>query len=95
MIAHLKVSGRVQGVGFRAFTRRAAEEAGVTGWVRNRIDCRVEIYAEGEKEAMEAFLDAVRKGPRFGKVTDIQPVCAADAPFVPVQAGIFFSAATV
>ncbi|MDQ6891472.1 MAG: acylphosphatase [Acidobacteriota bacterium] len=65
------VSGRVQGVGFRAFAHRAAIEAGVHGWVRNLPDGSVETCIEGEREAVERYLDRVRRGPLIGKVTSI------------------------
>ena len=61
--AHVIVSGMVQGVGFRYYALREAERAGVSGWVRNRRDGTVEIEAQGEEEALEAFLAAVRPGP--------------------------------
>ena len=59
----------VQGVGFRWFTRNAAGLYGLGGWVRNRPDGSVEIEAEGQKEAVEAFLADVREGPRFSRVS--------------------------
>ncbi len=57
------VSGRVQGVGFRFFARRAAREAGVKGWVRNLPDGNVETLAEGEEEAVGRYLELLREGP--------------------------------
>ncbi len=54
-------SGRVQGVGFRATARALARRAGVTGWVRNLPDRRVELVVEGEPEAVGGYLEAVRE----------------------------------
>ncbi len=57
------VTGRVQGVGFRYFSQRTALETGITGFVRNRRDGRVEALAEGAPDAVEAFAHALRQGP--------------------------------
>jgi acylphosphatase len=62
------VDGIVQGVGFRWFTVGLAEKYGVKGWVKNRVRGDVEIYAEGEKEIIDRFIEALRKGPRYGRV---------------------------
>ena len=70
----LIVSGRVQGVGFRYFTQEAAAREGVTGWVRNRPDGRVEAYVEGESDAVTRVERAIRMGPRGASVhaVDVQ-----------------------
>lgn len=65
------VSGRVQGVFFRATVARAAEAAGAAGWAANRPDGSVEIHAEGSAEAVEAVVAAARKGPRGAEVRDV------------------------
>lgn len=65
------VSGRVQGVGFRFFAERAARELGVHGWVRNMPDGTVETLAEGTPEAVQGYLERLRRGPRGGKVTSV------------------------
>jgi acylphosphatase len=65
------VSGRVQGVGFRFFAERAAREAGVKGWVRNRPDGTVETVVEGEQAAVDDYLDRLRKGPLGSRVADV------------------------
>jgi acylphosphatase len=68
----LVVSGRVQGVGFRYFTRDAAMREGVTGWVTNRPDGCVEAYIEGESEAVTRVERAIRRGPPGARVADVQ-----------------------
>jgi acylphosphatase len=62
------VSGRVQGVGFRYFTQDTARREGVTGWVRNLPDGRVEALAEGDAEAVTRLERALRAGPRGARV---------------------------
>jgi len=65
------VSGRVQGVGYRAFTVRAASERGLVGGVRNCEDGRVELEAEGRKEKIVSLIEALRMGPPASRVTDV------------------------
>jgi acylphosphatase len=65
---HAFFSGRVQGVAFRFFAQHVANMLGVTGWVRNLYDGRVEVVAEGDKEALEQFLAELKKGPRLARV---------------------------
>lgn len=70
---HVLVDGRVQGVFFRASTRREARRAGVRGWVRNRPDGRVEAHLEGPPGAVDEVLDWIRDGgPPTGRVDDLQ-----------------------
>jgi acylphosphatase len=66
------VTGRVQGVGFRFFTRALAAREGVHGWVRNLDDGRVEISAEGEAEALERFERSIRQGPRGSRIDQVE-----------------------
>lgn len=70
--AHVIVSGRVQGVYFRGNTRNEARKYGVTGWVRNLPDGRVEAVFEGEKEDVDKIIEFVRHGPPYAKVTDLK-----------------------
>jgi acylphosphatase len=70
--AHLFVSGRVQGVFFRDHARRWAGSLGLTGWVRNLLDGRVEVLAEGEREKLEDLVDRLREGPPFAQVEDLE-----------------------
>lgn len=70
---HVLVDGRVQGVFFRASTRREARRAGVRGWVRNRPDGRVEAHLEGPPDAVDEVLDWIRDGgPPTGRVDDLE-----------------------
>jgi len=64
----LIVAGRVQGVGFRYFTQRAAFARGLTGWVRNMPDGSVTIRAKGAPDQLTDFCEEVRRGPAFGRV---------------------------
>ena len=72
--AHVYVSGRVQGVFFRARTVEMSVRLGVTGWVRNLPDGRVEAAFEGEEEAVKAILDFCRRGPRGAVVENVAVV---------------------
>jgi acylphosphatase len=65
------ISGRVQGVGFRFFAERAAMEAGVAGWVRNRSDGTVETIAEGDAASVARYLDTLRAGPAGSRVASL------------------------
>lgn len=69
--AHVFVSGRVQRVFFRYETRREAKKNGVTGWVRNMPDGRLEATFEGEESDVKALVDFCRKGPPAAKVTNV------------------------
>ena len=69
------ITGRVQGVGFRAFTRDAAAELGVSGWVKNCEDGSVELVAEGDVDALVARL---REGPMLARVDEIRRVSSSE-----------------
>lgn len=66
--AHVFVSGRVQGVYYRASTRDRAREAGVDGWVRNLDDGRVEAVFEGPESAVESMIEWCETGSRAAEV---------------------------
>jgi len=66
------IVGRVQGVGFRFFTRDAATTEGVHGWVANRMDGSVEVFAEGDREALVRLERRLRRGPPAARVEDVR-----------------------
>ena len=68
---HAVVNGKVQRVGFRAFTEYHATQKGLDGWVRNRKDGKVEVEAEGPRPILEAFLQVLEHGPQLSRVTQI------------------------
>ncbi len=68
------IGGRVQGVGFRAFTERAASELGITGWARNLDDGRVEVHANGAPAHLEELEARLRQGPRWSEVRGFEVV---------------------
>ena len=70
--AHVYISGKVQGVFFRACTRDKARELGLKGWVKNLMDGRVEAIFEGEDKAVEDMLDWCRKGSPHSMVIGIE-----------------------
>jgi acylphosphatase len=71
---HVWISGRVQGVFFRANTWKKAESLGLTGWVRNVEDGRVETVFEGEEHAAEAMLRWCREGTPPARVASVEVV---------------------
>ncbi len=70
--ARVLVRGLVQGVYFRHHTRERALARGVSGWVRNLPDGRVEAVFEGEREAVEAMIEWCRVGPRTARVEGVE-----------------------
>ena len=73
----VRVTGRVQGVYFRAFTRNQARRLGLSGWVRNEYDGSVSLIAEGPREVLEHLLVAVRRGPAGARVDHVSVDWAA------------------
>jgi acylphosphatase len=71
IVRRVLVDGHVQGVGYREFTRRAALSLGVSGWVRNCSDGAVEALICGPREAVEALVAEMRKGPRSAAVSKV------------------------
>ena len=69
---HLVISGRVQGVGYRAFTKSAATKLNLNGWVRNLMNGNVEAIVSGTEENVEKLLIELRRGPLAARVSDIQ-----------------------
>jgi acylphosphatase len=80
------VSGRVQGVGFRFFAERTSASLGVGGYVRNLLDGRVEVYAVGSAEQMDAMKGALQRGPRMASVDRVDE---HDAVILPEYANVF------
>jgi acylphosphatase len=74
----LVITGRVQGVGFRAWTRREARRRALRGWVRNRSDGSVEAHLIGPAEVVEALIDACRRGPSLALVAEVSRFPAED-----------------
>ncbi len=72
--AHVFVSGKVQGVFFRSGAKDRAKELGLTGWVRNLKDGRVEAIFEGEKEKVEKMVEWCRKGPEYAIVKNVEVI---------------------
>jgi len=70
--AHVYISGRVQGVFFRSNTRNMAEKLGLTGWVRNLPDGRVEAVFEGEESSVKEVIDWCHRGPSYASVSDVE-----------------------
>ena len=70
--ARISVSGRVQGVGYRAFTIRVATQRGLIGGVKNTDDGRVELEAEGPKDRILSLIEDLKVGPPASRVTAVQ-----------------------
>ncbi|MDE2700249.1 MAG: acylphosphatase [Gemmatimonadota bacterium] len=66
------ISGRVQGVGFRYFTQREGERFGLVGWVKNLPNGDVEAEAEGDEARVDAFVEAIRRGPPASRILNYQ-----------------------
>ena len=75
----LRIYGRVQGVGYRAFVADEARRLGLGGFVRNRADGTVEAVAAGDDGAITALIAACRRGPRFSAVDRIEQAPAEEA----------------
>ena len=69
---HLRIEGRVQNVGYRAWMVREARRLGLSGWVRNRADGSVEAVVAGPEPAVQALLTACRRGPIAARVDHIE-----------------------
>jgi len=95
MLIHIRIFGRVQGVGFRAWACRKANDLDLSGWVRNRSNGSVEILAEGSDQNTDMFLSLCQKGPLFARVDKIEPVSVPDAFVPPIQKGVFVNEASV
>lgn len=70
--AHVWISGRVQAVFFRSYTRTEANLRGINGWVRNLEDGRVEAVFEGDRDSVDEILEFCKKGPEAARVEHIE-----------------------
>jgi acylphosphatase len=75
---HVLVSGSVQGVGYRQGCRRTARSLDLVGWVRNLADGRVEIFAQGDDEAVDRLVDWIWSGPAAAWVTGVESDVVAE-----------------
>ncbi|MEQ8524539.1 acylphosphatase [Gracilimonas sp.] len=71
MKKHIFISGRVQGVGFRHFTKTNARSLGVKGWVKNLQDGRVEAVLQGDEKLVNQLIEKCKKGPRSAYVQNL------------------------
>ena len=76
-IITFRVTGRVQGVAFRAWARDTAQALGLDGWVRNAADGAVTGMLSGDREAVEAMVAALGRGPRLARVDRVETAAAA------------------
>lgn len=79
LIRHLRIRGKVQGVGYRIAFEQQARALGLTGWVRNRLDGSVEALVAGEPAAIEAIIAWSQRGPAAAQVDDVDVTDAGDA----------------
>lgn len=71
---HVRITGMVQGVGFRWFVRERARRLGLSGWVRNLPDGSVEVAASGEPGQLELLRSELRRGPSGARVDEVDDV---------------------
>lgn len=77
----IKVTGKVQGVGYRKFSKAKADALKITGWSKNLSDGSVEIYAQGDGVYLENFLSLLKTGPIKAQVEDVKFETIADQNF--------------
>jgi len=80
------IRGRVQGVGFRAWTQRRARELGLRGWVRNLADGSVDVCAQGDARALERLYELLRKGPPLARVREVRELSPDEVDLPPAFA---------
>jgi acylphosphatase len=88
-IVHLVIRGRVQGVGFRAWTQHQGELRGLTGWVRNRRDGSVEAVVAGPAAEVDRMVAVCREGPGGSVVNHVEEVPADRTLLAQAPAGAF------
>jgi len=74
VVKHIRIKGRVQGVGFRYFTRKTAEKYSVNGWVKNMDDGTVEVVLAGDEKRVLEIMDSLRRGPSSARVTGMEEI---------------------
>jgi acylphosphatase len=77
-VKHLLIAGRVQGVGFRWFSRERARRRGLRGWVKNRADGSVEIRVEGSEHVLADFIAELHRGPEGSIVESVREIGPPD-----------------
>lgn len=70
-LRQIRIHGKVQGVGYRFFATRVARRLGLKGWIQNNRDGSVEAAVEGEKQAIDEWVEELKEGPRYAEVTRI------------------------
>lgn len=80
----VRVTGAVQGVGYRWFVRERADARGVTGWVRNRRDGSVEAELHGSDTRVDAVVRELREGPPHAVVESVTATDITDPPSLPI-----------
>lgn len=68
---HIRIHGKVQGVGYRFFATRVARRLGLKGWIQNNRDGTVDALVEGEASAIDEWVEELKEGPRYAEVTKI------------------------
>jgi acylphosphatase len=91
IIRHVVVRGLVQGVGYRAFVEHDAQRRGLHGWVRNRRDGSVEAVFAGPRAAVEAMIEACRRGPRSARIDALDHRAGAETDLLEGAEGDGFS----
>lgn len=91
VIFRVVIRGRVQGVGFRAWTEMTAVEQGIAGWVRNRRDGAVEAVFAGAEEVVLTMIDLCREGPPGARVDAVDQLDADSADLALRRGGELFS----
>ena len=79
--AHLLISGKVQGVFYRASAKDVADQLQLTGWVRNTKEGEVEAMASGNQQQLQQFIDWCRQGPSKAIVKNVQVTFIEEEPF--------------
>lgn len=80
IVTRILVSGRVQGVGYRAWLAEEGRRLGLSGWVRNRLDGKVEALVAGDADLVDALVRACRTGPAYARVDEVVRSAADEIP---------------